>query len=421
MDEPTFAACASAMGGHSAVLRLSGPATTAIAGRARLRLGEAWMLVDQDWPLADGACPCRVLFAPAGRSFTGADLVEITLPGAPALVEIALRALIDAGAQPAPPGAFTRMALAHGRISLDQAEAILALGTAATISAATRALARLSGALADELGPARERLIAARAQVEAGLDFLDEEDVRAYDPTALRALLADLRATIGRWLAAAGSLGGEPVVVLVGPANAGKSALFARLTGAAALVSDVAGTTRDWLDAEWVVGGRRLRLIDTAGWLDQVGSVIDAEAVARGRALVDGAALILACSAPDAPLPVDHGMPPERTLMVATKSDLAAPDARAAIACSVASGAGLDRLAALVARRMAEVDVAEPRQERLLREADAILARLGERLPKDVLLADDLARVADLLGDLTGATTADDVLAAIFSRFCIGK
>ncbi|HYE07529.1 MAG TPA: GTPase [Planctomycetota bacterium] len=420
MAEPTFAACASATGGHGALIRMSGGEATTIARRAGLRLGAAWTIEAQDWPLAGGTCPCRVLAAPAGRSFTGADCVEITLPGSAAVVGIAVQALLDAGAQAAPPGAFTRMALANGRISLDQAEAILALGTAATASAAARALRRLTGALASDLKPARERLIAARAQVEAGLDFLDEEDVRAYDPAALRALLAELRGAVGRWLAAAGSLGGDPVVVLVGPANAGKSALFARLTGATALVSAVAGTTRDWLDAEWLVGGRRLRLIDTAGWLDGA-AALDELAIARGRALIDGAALILACSAPDAPLPSTHGLPAERTLVLAMKSDLGPGDARAALACSADTGAGLAVLTTLVGDRLAEVDAAEPRQERLLREADAILARLADRLPKDVLLADDLARIADLIGDLTGATTTDDVLAAIFARFCIGK
>jgi tRNA modification GTPase len=148
---------------------------------------------------------------------------------------------------------------------------------------------------------------------------------------------------------------------------------------------------------------------------------LDVLAITSGRSTLDGAALVLACSAPDAPLPADHGLPPERTLVIATKADLGIHDARAELGVSTETGEGLDRLAGLVAERLGDVASGEPRQQRLLAACDGIMVALVARLPPDELLADDLRRSADLLGELIGATTPDDVLDAIFSRFCIGK
>jgi tRNA modification GTPase len=377
-----------------------------------------------------------VLFAPAGRSFTGCDLVEVTLPGSRDLVGLALDALVAAGAEPATPGAFTRQALAHGRLTLDQAEAILALSQASTANATTQALERLRGVLADELGAVRERLLQLRAQVEAGLDFIEEADVRVFDPAALIRELAELRAIIGRWRVAADAVEAHPRVCLAGPANAGKSALFNRLIGGGsppALVSPVAGTTRDWLDGEWNIGGRVVRLVDTAGGQQgargegrgargENSTSIDEAAIAASRQTLTGAALVLVCSAPDARLADgDYGFDPTKSLVIATKSDLGPPDPRAVLAVSAVTGEGLEQLAGLVAARLGGVGGGEPRQQRLLAETDAILGRLAGDLPADELLADDLRRAADLLGELIGVTTPDEVLDAIFSRFCIGK
>ncbi len=419
-DEPTIVACATAVGGDSALIRLSGSSAASIAQRAGVRLAPAWEVTTHDWPLAGGRCPCRTVLASGPRSFTGFDLVEIMLPGSADLVALALDALIAAGAEPASPGAFARQALANGRLTLDRAEAILAVAQAGDAAAARQAIARLRGALADDVATVRRQVIDVRALVEAGLDFIDEADVRAYDPARLRSLLSEVRSVLARWRVTADALEGEPVVCLVGPANAGKSALFNRLAGANALVSPVAGTTRDWLDARWEVGGRTVRLIDTAGWLDAARG-LDADGIAAGRRTIAGAALVLACSAPDAPLMQQHDLP-ATAVVIATKADLVArPDPRAVLAVSANDGTGLVQLTGLVADRLAAVGAGEPRQQRLLAEVDVLLARLTTHLPGDELLADDLRRTSDLLGDLLGITTTDDVLEAIFSRFCIGK
>jgi tRNA modification GTPase len=418
--EPTIVACATAAGGESALIRISGPAAIVIAERAGLTPVPAWTIAAHDWPLAGGRCPCRVLLAPTPRSFTGFDLIEITLPGSPDLIALALAALHDAGAEPALPGAFARQALANGRLTLDRAEAILAVAQAGDATAARQAIERLRGAIGDDLAQVRARLIDARAAVEAGLDFIDEADVRSFDPARLRALLTELRTVLAHWRVTADSHEGDPVVCLVGPANAGKSALFNRLAGTNALVSPVAGTTRDWLDTPWTVGGRRVRLIDTAGWLDDAHG-LDAAGIEAGRKTISGAAVVLACSAPDAPLPSDASLP-SGVLVIATKADLvAAPDARAVLTVSATTGDGIAALTGLVHDRLGAIGAGEPRQQRLLAETDALLARLVAHLPGDELLADDLRRASDLLGDLLGLTTTDDVLDAIFSRFCIGK
>jgi tRNA modification GTPase len=424
--EATIAACATALGGDCAVIRLSGPAAFAIAQRAGLALPAPWLAVAAEWPLAAGRCPCRLLAARAPRSFTGFDLVEITLPGSRDLVELALAALRSCGAELAEPGGFARQALANGRLGLVAAEAILAISQAPSAAAAAQAVERLRGGLAHEIAGVRQRLLELRAVVEAGLDFLDEADVRAYDPLQLRGELGALQRILARWMVAADELEAEPRVCLVGPANAGKSALFNRLAGPGAppaLVSAQPGTTRDWLEARWPIGGRTVRLVDTAGWLESrhAADELDRSAVSAGTAASAGAALLLACSAPDARLGADHGLAAERTLVIATKCDLGAPDPRAVLAVSAASGAGCAQLCGLVASRLGAVGGGEPRQQRLLAAAAAVLARLAGSLPGDELLAEDLRSVADQLGELIGVTTPDEVLGAIFARFCIGK
>ena len=422
LSATTICACATALPAHTALIRLSGTEARYIARRADLPLPEPWCWIAAHWPIGGGRLPVRVLYCLAPRSFTGEDLVEIAVPGSRAVVDLVLATLQVAGAVAAEPGGFARRALASGRLTLDRAEALLAVATAPDAAAAARAIGRLRGALADELEPVRMRLIELRASVEAGLDFAGEDGISSFDPQHLRQELSALRAVLARWRCAANDLGNDPVVCLVGPANAGKSALFARLTGAPALISPIAGTTRDPLEAMWHVAGRPVRLVDTAGWLAAAGT-LDAQAMAAGTATLAGAAVIIACSAPDAPCPLQlpDDCDPSRCIVVATKSDLGMPDPRAVVAVSTQDGEGLVALAGLVGERLGMIASGEPRQQRLLAVADATLAPLVAQLPEDVLLADDLRRAADALGEVLGATTSDEVMNAIFGRFCIGK
>ncbi len=417
--EPTIAACATASGSISALIRISGPNACAIATQAGLSLGSPWHLQTGRWALGSGACPYRLLLARAPKSFTGYDLIEITIPGAADLIDRCLSTLITAGAQLAGPGAFARQALSNGRLTLDRAEAILAITHATSATAATQAVARLRAKLSTELSVVRDRLLYARALTEAGLDFIEEDDVRAYDPIEMRREFTEMHHVISRWLTVADSDHGEPLICLVGPANAGKSALFNTLTGGRALVSHIPGTTRDWLDGTWMIGDRPVRVIDTAGWLTNAAG-LDAEGIAAGQNIVESAAIVFACSAPDARLE-DIRHLPTHTIILATKSDLGTLDERATLHVSAATGHGLDKLAEHVTHALAAVGTDDPRQQRLLRAADAIIKRLAAHLPGDELLAEDLRQTADYLGDLLGITTPDDILHAIFGRFCIGK
>jgi len=428
-QEVVIVACATALPAHTAILRLSGTDAVGVATRAGLRLAQEREIVTQDWPLAGGTCPVRVWRFAVDRSFTGEETVELALPGAPDLVALALTVLTAAGAQAAARGDFARRALAHGRLSLDRVEALLAVAEAGDAAAAQAAIARLRARLADELAPMREQVLHLRALLEAGLDFAEEDGVIGLDPRRLHKELLRMRDELARWQIAGGDIGAAPVVALVGPANAGKSSLFHFLSGADALVSPIPGTTRDVLEADWILAGRSIRLIDTAGWMAAgqltAEHALDAEAIAAGRAAVAGATLILACTAPDAPLPAELALPLERTVVVATKADVhaaAAQDPRAVVACSTATVDGCADLVELIRQRLASSGGASTRQSQLLATALAVVQTLIATPPHDdVLLADDLVRLADLLGDIIGATTADDVLNHIFSKFCIGK
>ncbi len=421
---PTICANATAAAGLVTLIRISGTDAMTLCEQAGLLLGSPWQVVSGQWQIGLGPVPCTVTSMPGPRSYTGYDLIEVIIPGSAILTEACLSELFAVGMQAAEPGAFTRMAVAQNRMTLDQAEGLLALVQAPTEAAASQALARLQGSLRDELEPMRDRLIHLRAMVEAGLDFLEEEDVTTYDPEALAEELAGMRVTLATWLSAEHDMGAEPVVCLVGAANAGKSALFSALTKEQALVSPIAGTTRDYLHGMWDCGGRSVQCVDTAGWLEAVEHQLDVAALEQGNALLQSASVVIACAAPDAPLP--HSYRPEpHHIIIRTKSDAGFvkghPAQRAVLDVSSLTGDGIEQLTGLVAERLGSIGSGEPRQQRLLHKADAILVSVLQVLPTDELLADDLRNTADALGELIGATCSDDILNAIFSRFCIGK
>lgn len=415
-----IAACATATDGAEALIRVSGPQAQTYCSAAGLSLPASWQWRAQHWHIGKARLPCRVLLAAAPHSFSGYDCVEIVLPGADVVVEHCLQHLHDCGVRAASAGAFTRQALANGRLHLDQAEAILALTHAGDAEAAADALNRLRGALSDEIEDIRQQIIQLRAQVEVGLDFMEEDDVSSYDATELQRTLRQLRQDIARWQRAAVSIGTQPQVCLVGRANAGKSALFNALSDSKALISDEAGTTRDMLHADMDCHGRRITLIDTAGWLDQARSAIDSDAISAGRQALQQAQLLIACSAPDAPLPEDlNELPPHH--ICATKADLGHNDPRAVLCVSAFDGTGIEALKEFVAEQLGLSSSGEPRQQRCLAAAAELLDTISNKVPDDVLLSDDLRQIADHLGDLIGLTTTDDIMDVIFSRFCIGK
>lgn len=421
--------------GAIAILRLSGPGTDATlaalgAGRLKPRLASLRTLTH------DGASidQALVLRFPAPSSYTGEDCAELHLHGGRAVVEAASNALIALGLRPADPGEFTRRAFESGRMDLSQAEAVADLIDAETTAQAAQALGQLDGALSATYGGFRRDLLSALALVEAEIDFPDEEIPDNLARTAgpvLDRLTADLRAALSD--ADRGRRVREGYrIVLIGETNAGKSSLFnALVSREAAIVTPIAGTTRDVLDAELVIGGYAVTLSDTAGLRDS-DDPIEAEGVRRARARAADADLRLWVRAPGDPEGVAAGFARPDDLVVLTKADLALPGPspdHAAIRLSTTTGQGLvdlhDWIAARLARDLSGTDFpAVTRERHRLRLTEALAAVEASRVALDIapeMAADDLRRAADALARVTGAIGVEDVLGEVFSTFCIGK
>ena len=389
------------------------------------------------------------------RSYTGEDLVEIAAHGSPVVLETVLQAALRHGARLARPGEFTERAFLSGRLDLTQAEAVHDLIAAQTLDQARTAARQLGGALSKRVAPVKEQLFHLLALLEAGMDFASGEldDVEAV-PSAeiasrLAAVIAPLEALAASFRAGQLRRNGASLAI-IGLPNAGKSSLFNRLLlRDRAIVTPVAGTTRDTLEEAFQIGGVPLRLVDTAG-LREVGEAAsgtpgeaDPEAlgIARSREALADADLVLLVH--DATQPVtgeeralvaDVGGRPH--VLVSNKVDLPGAaygwDAREqAVAVSAVTGAGLEELRAAIVERLGLTgDGADAgglntlRQQEAVGNALAALRKTAEanlaRLPHEFLLV-DLHVALGALDSLTGETTADDILARIFSTFCIGK
>jgi len=449
-DDRTIVAPATAVTAAGvAVVRLSGPEALTIAaslaGLPATRLAHATMRL-RWFRDAHGVRIDRgyVVVFQSPRSFTGQDVAELQVHGSPAVVRALVDAAVAAGARPAQPGEFSLRAFRNGRMDLVQAAALADLVGARSAAGRELALAQMDGRLSDLLNDLRRPLIDALAGIEARLDFADQEDVGELDPQPM----------IDAWLAQAGrmdSLAGTARagrirlqgvrVALAGPPNAGKSTLFNALVGAdRALVHHEPGTTRDVIEVPGQLGDLQVNWLDTAGLRQGVGAV-ESAGVERALAVFATADVVLWLA--------DGGHARARIqrpsgaaiVPVRTKADLPPvawwegdADFGGAIAVSAVTGEGLAELKAAVHAAIVEladgqvggqqVVLARERQAAgLLRAAEAVrrAARaLGERLPSE-LVAADLRDAVDALAEVVGEIAPDDVLAAVFSRFCIGK
>ncbi|WP_152051628.1 tRNA modification GTPase [Tautonia marina] len=437
----TIAAIASPPGpALRGLVRLSGPESLTIA-RSVVRLDEgqepdptrpSWRSGTID--LEGLPLDASVTFWPGSRTYTGQPMAEIHTTGSPPLLRRVLGFCLDRGARLAEPGEFTLRAFLSGRIDLTQAEAVLAVIDSQSPAQVEAALQQLAGGLAGPIEAVRDRLLDTLAHLEAGLDFVDEADV---DPIGRQRLAGDLARDARELAALADRLRGRdrpsglPRVVLVGPPNAGKSRLFNALTGGDhALVSPIAGTTRDYLSATIRCQELLVDLIDTAG-IDETGDPIEAEAQALRAAQAAGADLLLDCRSGDAPHVAD--LPDDRPrLVVWTKADRAEgepPDGT--IATSAASGQGLDALRLAIARTIREratehdpTGLTSARCRDGLVRASKALANASEAIrleAGDELVAVDLRDAVEELGRVIGAEIDDAILDRIFRRFCIGK
>ncbi len=399
------------------------------------------------------ALPALLITMPGPNSYTGEDSCELQMPGNPLLLERVVQALIERGiamdvhVRRAEPGEFTARAYFNGRLTLDEAE-----GVAATIAARSDAELRAAHQLlAGRLGRFAAELMDAIAQalalVEAGIDFTDEEDVVAIGPADLLARVTAAQTEIEQQLAR--SVGMEqlesvPWVVLAGPPNAGKSTLFNALLGhSRAVVSDIAGTTRDVLIEPLMLktefGPAEVMLVDLAGIDDADLSQVNRSMQRAAREAMQRAELIVRCLPADAHASNDGNRDGCPTLTIQTKADVAKsvqqPDV---LGVSAKTGAGLDqlrgRIASILSERLISMSsdmlALQPRHEAALRAArshlDAAVGllepmRTARTLDDPELIATVLRSALDALGSIVGEMTPDDVLGLVFGQFCIGK
>lgn len=456
--ETTIAAIATPVGpGGLGVIRVSGPGTLPLADqifRSRLPLSTAAShtlhhgFLHGEQGVVDEAV-AGVFRAP--RSYTGEDVVEFSCHGGPVILQRVLSLCTNHGARLADPGEFTRRAFLNGKMDLSQAEAVAELIAARSDAQGRLALERLRGGLSRRLAPIREGVLDLLARVEANLDF-EEDDVPALSRKALESRLEMLSEMLSSLLRKAGPTrlwrDGLRVTILGRP-NVGKSSLFnALLNSDRAIVTDRPGTTRDTLEETVVWEGVPVSLMDTAG-LREADDAVEREGVARARRAAEATDLAV--------LVVERGAKPsvqdqetaraagDRPMILAlNKADLPFPggdpgalweealglNPGTTVSVSARTGEGLPALRRAVLRLAGGgPEPTEPesslntRQETLLAETQEFLTSAGAGGPSapPETTAIDLRHALDRLNRVTGEGAPEEVLSAIFSRFCVGK
>ena len=449
-NRDTIAAIATAPGtGGVGIVRLSGPDALSIGSRIAGRCLQprhahhAVFRAADGEPVDDGIA----LYFAAPASYTGEDVVELQGHGGRAVLAALLARCLEAGARLARPGEFSERAFLEGRLDLAQAEAVADLIAAGDVRAARAARRALDGEFSRRVEAIAAALLEVRIHVEAAIDFADEP-IETLGGGQLRVRLHEQAQQLAALLAAAERgrrLRDGLHAVIVGPPNAGKSSLLNALSGRdRAIVTDIAGTTRDLLHEQVHIDGVELTLVDTAGLRDG-GDAIEREGMRRARAELERADLALVVL--DAREPARgldalgdalEGVPLK--LVVHNKLDLvtgdagpgaepAEPGVAGAFRVSARTGEGLPALRAALARAVTGEDAgggeftARTRHVEALREAQGQLGDARGWLDAGQLeLAAEALRLAhDALGSITGRIDADTLLGHIFSSFCIGK
>lgn len=492
LDNDTIAAPATAAGGALCVVRVSGPRAidicdTIFRGRTPLAAAKTasahyGSLTDTTAGVIDEAI---VTIFRAPHSYTGEDSVEISVHGSSYVVRALMQALARAGARPARAGEFTRRAFLAGRMDLAQAEAVADMIASSSRAAHAVAATQMRGAYSHELQELRRQLLDITSLLELELDF-SEEDVEFADRTQLDTLLRRTRdkvAALARSFALGNALKEGVAVAIVGSPNVGKSTLLNRLAGEErAMVSDIAGTTRDTVEARINIDGVDYRFIDTAG-VHQTDDKLELMGIDRTRQALEKARMVLWITTADEPgsnigskirsnvgsnvgNPSGHNVHNTPDTEAALKAEFAAatgielapeqilyriinkidlqPHTESAsavtaegtedkytIRLSAKTGEGIRALVAALAHCVdataayrGEAIVTNQRHYHALCEAltalDAALDGLQHGLTSE-LLSEDIRAAINHLGEITGEITSDDILQNIFSKFCIGK
>lgn len=451
-DEDTIIAPATPVGGALCIIRVSGERAIEVSDevfRGRRALCDVATATVHYGDIVDGAevvDDVLVSVFRAPHSYTGENLVEISAHGSRYVVERILALFTRQGVRMAYAGEFTRRAFVAGKMDLSQAEAVADIIAAESRASHAVASTQMRGAYSEELSALRDKLLHITSMLELELDF-SEEDVEFADRAHLEDLLQQTYSRVEE-LADSFSLGNvlkEGVnVAIVGRPNVGKSTLLNRLVGEQrAMVSDIAGTTRDTIEATCNIGGVVFRFIDTAG-LHSTDDVLERMGIERTSEALRRAHIILWLT-DDATTQMNDDMQgyvpsvEQVVYKVVTKIDLLEnydsvinndnPDS--VIYLSAKTGVGIDELRNALQSRFdaqsayrGDVVVSSQRHYEALRESaeslQAALNALRNGLPTD-LLSEDIRQVLYHLGTITGEITSEDVLQNIFSRFCIGK
>lgn len=443
-----IAAVATAPGrGGVGIVRVSGPSLAdfaeALSGRTPKprHAGFVRFRADNGETIDEGI----LLYFPAPASFTGEDVLELQGHGGPVVMQLLLARCIELGARHAEPGEFSRRGFLNGRMDLAQAEAVADLIEASTAAAARSAVRSLTGKFSDQINRLKDELIDLRMLVEATLDF-PEEEIDFLERSRAFERLAKVSEGLREVLAGAqqGRLLRDGMrVVLVGRPNVGKSSLLNALTGdESAIVTEIAGTTRDTVRETIQVHGIPVHIVDTAGLRESVADEVERIGIERTWSEIGRADVILrlmeagrdgseAEAEAGIDARIDVAIP---RVIVVNKIDLAGLrparevcDGGARIYLSARNGEGVDLLRDELARIAGwrsgaeDVPLARERHVHALERTLEHVERAELRLDALELFAEELRLAHESLGEITGEFTPDDLLGVIFSRFCIGK
>jgi len=457
----TIAAVATPLGeGAIAVIRISGPDAIRIGDsifRARIPLSSSpgytlqhGSIVESDGREVDEGL-AAVFRAP--RSYSGEDTVEISCHGGLFVTGAVLKVVLSAGARRADPGEFTRRAYLNGKMDLSRAEAVASLISSGSERAHRASLAQLRGRLAGTVEELRSELKRLCALLEIDLDF-SEEGVSVVSMDEIGRNISQTKERIDRLADSfrTGKIYRDGVsVVIVGPPNAGKSSLFnALLKESRAIVTPIAGTTRDYLEENLLLAGILFRITDTAG-LRKPGDPIESEGIDRTMKSIEGADVVIIVEAVDKgkvegqdllkSLPVTKE---QKLILVRNKIDLVSGEpvdpfvsnqggrSCKVIPLSALTGQGIHGLAGTLVNAVGESElsinesvciISERHSESLRKGAKSLsnaLESIGTGMTNE-FVAFDLREAVSALGEITGEITSEDVLNSIFAQFCIGK
>lgn len=426
--------------GGIGIVRVSGPEAASIAARMTGRVPAARTVENAHFSDADGGQIDAgiALFFPAPNSFTGESVLELHGHGGPIVMAALVDAAVSLGARRAEPGEFSKRAFLNGKLDLLQAEAIADLIDSGSAQAAKAALRTLSGVFSSGIERLQEELTKLRLQVEAAIDF-PEEEIDFLDDKALLQQIencAGALASLSEQTRVGRVLRDGFQIVILGPPNAGKSSLLNLLSGTdAAIVTEIAGTTRDILREQINIDGLTVELVDTAGLRENPG-IIEAEGIRRALEAQKNADTILWINDAqdlETESAARHGTP---GITLRNKIDLTGAPAGVVqedplvLNVSARTGAGIGELRDAIRRLAGYKDLGEGAFTARRRHLDALLraqqhfqkgltalreARAGE------IFAEELRLAQASLGEITGSFSSDDLLGRIFAEFCIGK